>query len=175
MRPSLRSGAGSIRRALSDDIGATVPVRLDEEREGELLQNLTFAYLPRGALHSRGRPLTTACTILSGNASVGLRTEYVVGDVRKFGFSVCGCILTSTPQIDIRAREAMNASGRDEAQTSATRPSVPSGGRCDRRWRLHKHGACRGSSDGPHQQRLAIKHEGGRSSLTLKLPSSQDR
>jgi len=33
----------------SDDVGAAVPVRLDEEREGELLQNLTFAYLPRGA------------------------------------------------------------------------------------------------------------------------------
>ena len=104
MRPSLRSGAGSIRRALSDDIGATVPVRLDEEREGELPQNLTFAYLPRGALHSGARPLTTVCAILSGTASVGLRTEYVVGDVRKFGFSVCGCMLTSTLQIDIHAR-----------------------------------------------------------------------
>jgi hypothetical protein len=77
---------------------------VDEEREGELLQNLTFAYLPRGALHSRGRPLTTVCAVLSGTASVGLRTEYVVGDVRKFGFSVCGCILTSTLQIGIRAR-----------------------------------------------------------------------
>ena len=62
---------------------------------------LTFLVTP---LHSRGRPLTTVCAILSGTASVGLRTEYVVGDVRKFGFSVCGCILTSTLQIDIRAR-----------------------------------------------------------------------
>ena len=48
--------------------------------------------------------MTTVCAIRSGTASVGLRTEYVVGDVRKFGFSVCGCILTSTLQIDIRAR-----------------------------------------------------------------------
>jgi hypothetical protein len=75
----------------SADIGTTVPTRLDEEREGELLQNLTFAYLPRGALHSR--PLTTACAILSGAASVGLRTEYVVAfEVRRLGFSVCGCV-----------------------------------------------------------------------------------
>jgi hypothetical protein len=90
----------------SADIGATVPTRLDEEREGALCKislSLTFLAAP---LHSRRRPLTTACAILSGTANVGLRTEYVVAfDVRKFGFSVCGCaFLTSTLQIDIRAR-----------------------------------------------------------------------
>jgi hypothetical protein len=45
------------------------------------------------SLHSRRHPLTTACAILSGTGSGGLRTESVVGfDVRKFGFSVCGCV-----------------------------------------------------------------------------------
>ena len=48
--------------------------------------------------------MTTVCAILSGTATVGLRIDYVVGDARKFGFSVCGCILTSTLQIDTRAR-----------------------------------------------------------------------
>jgi hypothetical protein len=77
----------------SPDIGATVPTRLDEERGASCCKiSLSFTSLA-APLHSRRHPLTTACAILSGTASVGLRTEYVVGfDVRKFGFSVCGCV-----------------------------------------------------------------------------------